>query len=166
MFSGCPKSGPPICALMRTRPGSSHVQISHLSYRISTVRMKLGTSPCLPMQWRKWEGRNPNAQRSSEHAHAPDSQHRRIPEEARRLSDRNLPGRRDRAHGRLEDRPAADPEDGRARSPQGRPRDRHGNGARCRVRRTLRASRSAAHGGCACWKPRSFTSPMRPLCSG
>jgi hypothetical protein len=41
--------------------------------------------------------RDENAERSTEHAHAPHSQHRRIPAEDRRLSDRNLPGRRDRA---------------------------------------------------------------------
>jgi CRP/FNR family cyclic AMP-dependent transcriptional regulator len=39
----------------------------------------------------------------TEHAHAPHSQHRRIPEEARRLSGRNLSGRRDRAYCRLDE---------------------------------------------------------------
>src|SRR5215468_10177320 len=54
-----------------------------------------------------------DVQRSSEHNHATHSQHSHLPEEDRRFSDRNLPGRRDRNRCRLDDRAAADPEDGR-----------------------------------------------------
>src|SRR5438034_9367490 len=48
-------------------------------------------------------------QRRTERAYAPDSRYGHFPEEARHPSARNLPGRRDRAQRRLNNRPAAGP---------------------------------------------------------
>src|SRR5262249_12084135 len=78
--------------------------------RCGAVRRTI--APCLPTKIYKlplvFEWR-PQGRRRTEHAYAPDSRYGRFPEEACHPSARDLPGRRDRAQRRLENRPAADP---------------------------------------------------------
>ena len=102
----------------------------------------------------------------SEASHAPDSRYRRLPEDDRRPSARHLPGRRDRAHRRLDDRTVADPEGGRgskssrsaSRSPRWRsPAPCSANSPCCWIRRTPRTW--------VPWRRHGYTSPTRPLCS-